>query len=118
MAADRPILVTAALPYANGPLHLGHIAGAYLPPDLFVRYQRLKGRDVVFVCGSDEHGVAILIRAIRTLRRGAPALPCRRRSRLPGAQTRRKHIRPDAPCRYFRPFRVCPSPRSESPPRS
>lgn len=65
MPADRPILVTAALPYANGPLHLGHIAGAYLPPDLFVRYQRLKGRDVVFVCGSDEHGVAILIRAMQ-----------------------------------------------------
>ncbi|MDX1419875.1 MAG: methionine--tRNA ligase, partial [Rubricoccaceae bacterium] len=65
MPDPRPILVTAALPYANGPLHLGHIAGAYLPPDLYVRYQRLKGRDVVFVCGSDEHGVAILIRAMQ-----------------------------------------------------
>ena len=62
---ERPLLVTAALPYANGPLHLGHVAGAYLPPDLYVRYQRLKGRDVVFVCGSDEHGVAILIRAMQ-----------------------------------------------------
>lgn len=58
-----PLLVTAALPYANGPLHLGHLAGAYLPADLYVRYQRLKGRDVVFVCGSDEHGAAIAIRA-------------------------------------------------------
>lgn len=61
--ADRPLLVTSALPYANGPLHLGHLAGAYLPADLFVRYARLAGRDVVFVCGSDEHGAAITIRA-------------------------------------------------------
>ena len=61
--SDRPLLVTSALPYANGPLHLGHLAGAYLPADLFVRYQRLAGRDVVWVCGSDEHGAAIEIRA-------------------------------------------------------
>jgi methionyl-tRNA synthetase len=59
------ILVTAALPYANGPLHLGHLAGAYIPADIYVRYQRLKGSDVVFVCGSDEHGVPITIRADR-----------------------------------------------------
>ena len=57
------ILVTAALPYANGPVHLGHLAGAYLPADLFTRYQRLKGEDIVFVCGSDEMGVAIMVRA-------------------------------------------------------
>ena len=63
-ATDR-LLVTAALPYANGPIHIGHLAGAYLPADLFVRYQRLKGRDVAFICGSDEMGVAILMRAIR-----------------------------------------------------
>ncbi len=62
---DRPLLVTAALPYANGPLHLGHLAGAYLPADLHVRYQRLAGRDVVFVSGSDEHGAAIYIQALR-----------------------------------------------------
>jgi len=62
--SDR-LLVTAALPYANGPIHIGHLAGAYLPADLFVRYQRLKGRDVAFICGSDEMGVAILMRAIR-----------------------------------------------------
>ncbi len=55
--------VTAALPYANGPLHIGHIAGAYLPADIFVRYLRLKHRDVVFIGGSDEHGVAIMLRA-------------------------------------------------------
>ncbi|MEM1118453.1 MAG: class I tRNA ligase family protein, partial [Bacteroidota bacterium] len=61
--SDRPLLVTSALPYANGPLHLGHLAGAYLPADLFVRFQRLAGRDVVWVCGSDEHGAAIAIRA-------------------------------------------------------
>jgi methionyl-tRNA synthetase len=60
---NKRILVTAALPYANGPIHLGHLAGAYLPADIFVRYQRLRGRDVLFVCGSDEHGVAITIEA-------------------------------------------------------
>lgn len=57
------IMVTSALPYANGPLHLGHIAGAYLPADIYCRYQRLQGRDVLFICGSDEHGVAITLRA-------------------------------------------------------
>ncbi|MGH2567890.1 MAG: methionine--tRNA ligase, partial [Bacteroidota bacterium] len=57
------ILVTAALPYANGLLHLGHCAGAYLPADMYVRYQRLKRRDVLFICGSDEHGVAITVTA-------------------------------------------------------
>jgi methionyl-tRNA synthetase len=62
---DRPLLVTSALPYANGPLHFGHIAGAYLPADLFVRYQRLKGTDVLYICGSDEHGVAITVNAER-----------------------------------------------------
>ena len=56
-------LVTAALPYANGPLHIGHLAGAYLPADIYVRYLRLMGKDVVFVCGSDEHGAAITVRA-------------------------------------------------------
>ncbi|MEM6878187.1 MAG: methionine--tRNA ligase [Bacteroidota bacterium] len=56
-------LVTSALPYANGPLHLGHLAGAYLPADIYVRYLRLKGEDVLWVCGSDEHGAAITLRA-------------------------------------------------------
>lgn len=56
-------MVTSALPYANGPIHLGHLAGAYLPADIFVRYCRLKKRDVVYICGSDEHGVPILLRA-------------------------------------------------------
>jgi len=55
--------VTAALPYANGPLHIGHIAGAYLPADIFVRYLRLHRYDVAFICGSDEHGAAITLRA-------------------------------------------------------
>lgn len=59
----KRILVTAALPYANGLIHLGHCAGAYLPSDIYVRYQRLKKRDVVFICGSDEHGVAITVTA-------------------------------------------------------
>lgn len=57
------ILVTSALPYANGPIHLGHLSGAYLPADIFVRYHRLKGSDIVYICGSDEHGVPITITA-------------------------------------------------------
>ena len=56
-------LITAALPYANGPLHIGHLAGAYIPADIYVRYLRLTGADVCFVCGSDEHGAAITLRA-------------------------------------------------------
>jgi methionyl-tRNA synthetase len=59
----KRILVTSALPYANGPIHLGHLAGAYLPADIFVRYHRLKGSDVIYICGSDEHGVPIMLRA-------------------------------------------------------
>ena len=55
--------VTAALPYANGPVHIGHLAGVYLPADIYVRYLRSAGRDVKFICGSDEHGVPITIRA-------------------------------------------------------
>ena len=55
--------VTAALPYANGPLHLGHVAGVYLPADIFVRFLKLNGHDVAFICGSDEHGAAITLRA-------------------------------------------------------
>ncbi|MBT3418060.1 MAG: methionine--tRNA ligase [Flavobacteriales bacterium] len=55
--------VTSALLYANGPLHIGHIAGAYLPADIFVRYQKLKGNDVAFICGSDEHGAAITLQS-------------------------------------------------------
>ncbi len=61
--SQEKILVTAALPYANGPIHLGHLAGAYLPADIYVRFQRLRGRDIIFVCGSDEHGVPITITA-------------------------------------------------------
>jgi methionyl-tRNA synthetase len=56
-------LVTAALPYANGPVHIGHLAGCYLPADIYVRYLKARGRDVVFICGSDEHGVPITIKA-------------------------------------------------------
>ena len=58
-------LVTAALPYANGPVHIGHLAGCYLPADIYVRYLRAKGEDVKFICGSDEHGVPITIRAMK-----------------------------------------------------
>ncbi len=59
----KRLLVTAALPYANGKIHLGHLAGAYLPADIYVRYQRSREQEVVFICGSDEHGVAITISA-------------------------------------------------------
>jgi methionyl-tRNA synthetase len=56
-------LITAALPYANGPVHIGHLAGVYVPADIYARYLRLRGRNVLFVCGSDEHGVPITIKA-------------------------------------------------------
>lgn len=56
-------LITAALPYANGPLHIGHLAGVYVPADVYVRYLKEQGRDVIWICGSDEHGVPITIRA-------------------------------------------------------
>ncbi len=56
-------LITSALPYANGPVHIGHLAGVYVPSDIYARYQRLRGRDVISVCGSDEHGVPITIKA-------------------------------------------------------
>jgi len=58
-------LITSALPYANGPKHIGHLAGAYLPADIYVRYLRAKKEDVVYVCGSDEHGAAITIQAMK-----------------------------------------------------
>jgi methionyl-tRNA synthetase len=61
----KRILVTAALPYANGPVHIGHLAGCYLPADVYVRYQRAQKRDIKFVGGSDEHGVPITIRAMK-----------------------------------------------------
>ena len=65
MTQTKRYLVTSALPYANGPLHIGHLAGAYISADIFVRYLRLKGEDVVWVCGSDEHGAAITVRAMK-----------------------------------------------------
>lgn len=68
MTAPKKYLITSALPYANGPLHLGHLAGAYLPGDIFARYCRLKKREVVYICGTDEHGVPITITAEREKR--------------------------------------------------
>jgi len=62
MTAKRYTL-TAALPYTNGPIHIGHLAGVYVPADIYARYLRLKNKDVLFICGSDEHGVAISMRA-------------------------------------------------------
>ncbi|OPX25945.1 MAG: methionine--tRNA ligase, partial [Candidatus Cloacimonas sp. 4484_143] len=56
-------LVTSALPYANGPLHIGHVAGAYLPADIFVRFQKLLENDVIYICGTDEYGAPISIKA-------------------------------------------------------
>ncbi len=61
----KRILITAALPYANGPVHIGHLAGCYIPADIYARYQRARKRDIKFVCGTDEHGVPITIRAMK-----------------------------------------------------
>lgn len=61
--SKEKFLVTSALPYANGPIHFGHICGAYLPADIFVRYMKMNGADIIYVCGSDDHGVAITISA-------------------------------------------------------
>jgi methionyl-tRNA synthetase len=63
MTTHKRHLITAALPYANGPVHIGHLAGVYVPADIYVRYLRLRGEDVLFICGSDEHGVPITIKA-------------------------------------------------------
>jgi len=63
MKNPKRYTITAALPYTNGPIHIGHLAGVYVPADIYTRYLKLKGEDVVFVCGSDEHGVPITIKA-------------------------------------------------------
>ena len=63
MMNTKRTLVTCALPYANGPVHIGHLAGVYVPADIYVRYLRMRGQDVLYVCGSDEHGVPITIKA-------------------------------------------------------
>lgn len=63
MNTPKRYTITAALPYTNGPIHIGHLAGVYVPSDIYARYLRLQGRDVVFICGSDEHGVAISMKA-------------------------------------------------------
>ena len=63
MSSFKRILVTSALPYANGPIHLGHLAGCYLPADIYTRYQRHRGQDIIHICGTDENGVPITIRA-------------------------------------------------------
>ncbi|NLV18249.1 MAG: methionine--tRNA ligase [Bacteroidetes bacterium] len=63
MKKFKRYLVTSALPYANGPLHIGHLAGAYIPSDIYTRYLRMRGEDVVSICGSDEHGVPITLKA-------------------------------------------------------
>src|SRR5665811_80692 len=65
MKEFKRYLLTAALPYANGPLHIGHLAGCYLPADIYARYLRAQKKDVKFVSGSDEHGVPITIRAMK-----------------------------------------------------
>ena len=63
MSAPKRYTITAALPYTNGPIHIGHLAGVYVPADIYARYLRLIGKDVAYICGSDEHGVAIPMRA-------------------------------------------------------
>jgi len=61
--SSKRFTITAALPYTNGPVHIGHLAGVYVPADIYSRFQRMQGNDVAFVCGSDEHGVPITIKA-------------------------------------------------------
>ena len=63
MSAPKRYTITAALPYTNGPIHIGHLAGVYVPADIYARYLRNIGKDVAYICGSDEHGVAIPMRA-------------------------------------------------------
>ena len=63
MSTRKRYTITAALPYTNGPVHIGHLAGVYVPADIYARYQRLQGHDVLYICGSDEHGVPITIKA-------------------------------------------------------
>ena len=63
MNTPKRYTITAALPYTNGPIHIGHLAGVYVPADIYARYKRLTGNDVAFICGSDEHGVPITIKA-------------------------------------------------------
>ena len=67
MSDSSKFTITAALPYANGPIHIGHLAGVYIPGDIFARYKRIIGDDVLYVCGSDEHGVPITIKAKKTV---------------------------------------------------
>ena len=63
MPSSKRHMITAALPYANGPLHLGHLAGVYISADVYARFLKSNGEDVAFICGSDEHGAAITLRA-------------------------------------------------------
>ena len=63
MNTPKRYTITAALPYTNGPIHIGHLAGVYVPSDIYARYLRMQGKDVAFICGSDEHGVAISMKA-------------------------------------------------------
>src|SRR3990172_5068854 len=63
VTSKQKVLITSALPYANGPLHFGHIAGAYLPGDCYARFKRLYGDEVLYICGSDEYGIAITLSA-------------------------------------------------------
>jgi methionyl-tRNA synthetase len=95
--SNRRYLVTAALPYSNGRLHVGHVAGAYLPADIYVRYLRSAGREVRFICGSDDNGVAIEISARKENTTPAEPLPPATGGRLrrPGHQLR--HLRRHAP---------------------
>ena len=63
MSTPKRYTITSALPYTNGPIHIGHLAGVYVPADIYSRYLRITGNDVAFICGSDEHGAAIPMRA-------------------------------------------------------
>ena len=87
---SKRTLVTAALPYANGPIHIGHLAGVYVPSDMYVRYKRLRGEEVLFICGSDEHGVPITISADKE--KASPQVIVDRYHELNGATFKRLGI--------------------------
>ena len=90
MEKNQRFTITSALPYTNGPIHIGHLAGAYLPADIYARYKRLCENDVAFICGSDEHGVAISIKAKQEgnsicLLYTSPSPRDRQKSRMPSS---------------------------------
>ena len=82
--------ITAALPYTNGPIHIGHLAGVYVPADIYARYLRGKGKEVAFICGSDEQGVAISLKAKKEGKTTQHKMNTRKGNERTGAKYERK----------------------------